>query len=68
MNYGKFEVLILPMLFGAAFRFTPSRFITSGVAIILLTLCIKILTWYPTAEHGRLPLRRKKMQAARAED
>jgi YidC/Oxa1 family membrane protein insertase len=43
MNYGKFELLIVPMLF--VLHFFHSFLHNYGVAIILLTLCIKIVTW-----------------------
>ena len=43
MNYGKFELLIVPML--AVLHFFHSFLHNYGVSIILLTLCIKIVTW-----------------------
>jgi YidC/Oxa1 family membrane protein insertase len=43
MNYGKFELLIVPMLW--TLRFFYSFLHNYGGAIILLTLCIKIVTW-----------------------
>jgi YidC/Oxa1 family membrane protein insertase len=58
MNYGKFEILIVPML--RVLHFFHSFLGNYGVAIILLTLCIKAITWplQSIANHSG-----KKMQA-----
>jgi YidC/Oxa1 family membrane protein insertase len=58
MNYGKFEILIVPMLW--VLHFFHSFLGNYGVAIILLTLCIKAITWplQSIANHSG-----KKMQA-----
>ena len=58
MNYGKFEILIVPML--RTLHFFHSFLGNYGVAIILLTLCIKFITWplQSFANHSG-----KKMQA-----
>ena len=58
MNYGKFELLIVPMLW--VLHFFHSFLGNYGVAIILLTLCIKAITWplQSIANHSG-----KKMQA-----
>jgi YidC/Oxa1 family membrane protein insertase len=45
MNYGMFEVIILPMLFVLHFFYSIPFVHNYGVAIILLTLLIKGITW-----------------------
>jgi YidC/Oxa1 family membrane protein insertase len=62
MNYGHFELLIVPML--GILRFFHSFVGNYGLAIILLTLCVKMITWplQSVANHSG-----KKMQAVAPE-
>jgi YidC/Oxa1 family membrane protein insertase len=68
MNYGAFSLLIVPML--AVLHFFYGLLGNYGVAIILLTLCVKICTWplqgYSFASGKRMQALAPKMKELQA--